>query len=92
MSANEEYTPSLQDMRNAFALYYVHGNIYEPGTQEWRDCLAWAEAAFDRGFVKEIRSRQDDRLDLVDRLSVAEAKLAQVKEILEDWGIKHDIT
>lgn len=81
---NEPYTPSLQDMRNAFALYYTHGNIYEPGTQEWRDCLAWAEAAFDRGFAAEITKRQDDRMDLAYGLRVAETKLAQIQEILED--------
>lgn len=79
----EEYTPSLQDMRNAFALYYTHGNIYEPGTQEWRDCLAWAEAAFDRGLAKVIRKHQDSRMNILDDLSIAQAKLAQIREILE---------
>lgn len=79
----EEYTPSLQDMRNAFALYYVHENIYEPGTQEWRDCLAWAEDAFNRGLAKVIRDHQDNRMNILDDLSVAEAKLAQIREILD---------
>lgn len=70
----EEYTPSLQDMRNAFALFYVHGNIYEVNSKEWRECLAWAEAAFDRGFAAS---------NMAERMRTAEAKLAQIREILE---------
>lgn len=71
----EEYTPTLQDMRNAFALFYIQDGVSEVGSADWHKRLAWAEAAFDRGFAAS---------NMAERLRVAEDKLSRIKEIVED--------
>lgn len=79
----EEYTPSLQEMRDAFALYFANVAGHGMLSPEWKKATADAEAAFDRGLSKVIRKHQDSRMNILDDLSIAQDKLAQIREILE---------